>query len=69
MPRSFVVNLFWLAFGIVVASTAIGLVTLWPEDRTVEQPAGLARPKTLGAEIVAIATTPCRVPGQSSAAR
>jgi uncharacterized membrane protein len=66
VPRSFVVNLFWLAFGILVASTAIGLVTLWPEDRTIEQPAGLARPKTLGAEIVAIATTPCSVPGQSS---
>jgi uncharacterized membrane protein len=66
VPRSLVVNLFWLAFGILVASTAIGLVTLWPEDRTFEQPPGLARPKTLGAEIVAIAATPCRVPGQSA---
>ena len=66
MPRSFVVNLFWLAFGILVASTVIGLVTLWPEDRTIEQPPGLARPKTLSAEIVAIAATPCRVPGQSA---
>jgi hypothetical protein len=66
VPRSFVVNLFWLAFGILGATTAIGLVTLWPEDRTVEQPPGLARPKTLGAEIVAIAAEPCRVPGQSA---
>lgn len=65
MTRSFVVSLFWLAFGILVVSTAIGLVTLWPEDRTVEQPPGLARPKTLGAKIVAIAATPCRAPGQS----
>jgi uncharacterized membrane protein len=65
VPRSLVVNLFWLAFGILVASTAIGLVTLWPEDRTIEQPPGLTRPKTLGAEIVAIAATSCRVPGPS----
>jgi uncharacterized membrane protein len=63
--RSFVVSLFWLAFGILVAATAIGLVTLWPEDRTIEQPPGLARPKTLGAEIVAVAAAPCRVPGSS----
>jgi uncharacterized membrane protein len=60
-----VVNLMWLAFGILVASTVIGLVTLWPEERKIEQPPGLARPKTLSAEIVAIAATPCRVPGQS----
>ena len=38
MSRSFVVNLFWLAFGIVVAAIVIGLVTLWPSDGTVEQP-------------------------------
>jgi uncharacterized membrane protein len=56
----------WLAFGILVASTVIGLVTLWPEDRPIEQPPGLARPKTLSAEIVAIAATSCRVPGQSA---
>lgn len=65
MIRSFVVSLFWLAFGILVASTVIGLVTLWPEDRTIEQPPGLARPQTLSAEVVAIAAAPCRVPGQS----
>ena len=41
-----------------------GLVTLWPPDRTVEQPAGLVRPKTLQAEVVAIAAAPCRAPGQ-----
>jgi uncharacterized membrane protein len=65
VPRSFVVNVFWLAFGVLVAATAIGLMTLWPEDRTVEQPPGLARPETLSAEIVAIAAVPCRVPGSS----
>jgi uncharacterized membrane protein len=66
VPRSFVVSLFWLAFGVLVASTVIGLVTLWPETRTFEQPVGLARPETFGAEIVAVAATPCRVPGQST---
>lgn len=64
MFRSLTVNLFWLAFGLVVASTAIGLVTLWPEDRTVEPPVGLVRPQTIRAEVVAIAATPCRSPGQ-----
>jgi len=62
--RSLTVNLFWLALGLVVASTAIGLVTLWPEDRTVEPPVGLVRPKTIRAELVAIAAAPCRSPGQ-----
>jgi hypothetical protein len=65
VPRSFVVNLFWLAFGVVVASTVIGLVTFWPEGHTIEQPVGFARPQTFGGEIVAIAAAPCRVPGQS----
>ncbi|MGI9112735.1 MAG: YibE/F family protein [Gaiellaceae bacterium] len=64
MFRSLTVNLFWLAFGLVVASTAIGLVTLWPEDRAVEPPVGLVRPKTIRAELVAIAAAPCRSPGQ-----
>ncbi|MBA3245310.1 MAG: YibE/F family protein, partial [Actinobacteria bacterium] len=64
MFRSLTVNLFWLALGLVVASTAIGLVTLWPEDRTVEPPVGLVRPKTIRAELVAIAAAPCRSPGQ-----
>ncbi|HXH89672.1 MAG TPA: YibE/F family protein [Gaiellaceae bacterium] len=63
MSRSLVVNLFWLAFGIVVASTTIGLVTLWPTERTIEQPPGLVRPKTLRAEVVEIAAAPCPAPG------
>jgi uncharacterized membrane protein len=61
-----VVNLVWLAFGVLVAATVIGLVTLWPESRTIEPPPTLARPKTLSAEIVAVAAAPCRVPGQSA---
>ncbi len=57
-------NLFWLAFGLVVVSTVIGFVMLWPDSRTVEPPVGLVRPKTVQAELVAIAAAPCRSPGQ-----
>ena len=64
MTRSFVVSLFWLAFGVLAACTLIGLVTLWPSSRHVEQPASLVRPQTLSAEIVAIAAAPCRSQGQ-----
>ncbi len=64
MSRSLIVQCFWVAFGILIASTVIGLVTLWPADRTIEQPPGLVRPTTLQAKVVAIAAAPCRVPGQ-----
>jgi uncharacterized membrane protein len=64
VSRSLVVHLFWLVFGVLAASTVIGLVTLWPADRTIEQPTSLVRPKTVQAEVVAVAAAPCRVPGQ-----
>ncbi len=64
MSRSLVVNLFWLAFGIVVTATVIGMITLWPADRTTERPPELLKPANLSAEITVIAATPCPVPGQ-----
>ena len=64
MSRSLVVNLFWLAFGIVVAATVIGLVTLWPDNGTIERPPELRAPATHIAEVQAIAAAPCPVPGQ-----
>jgi uncharacterized membrane protein len=67
--RSFAVAVLWLAFAILAAATVIGLATLWPEDGEIEQPAGLRRPQTLGAEIIAVAATPCPVPGQSGCRR
>jgi uncharacterized membrane protein len=69
VSRSFVVNLFWLALGIIVAATVIGLITLWPSSRTVERPLGLVRPKTERAEIVVIAAAPCPAPGQTACRR
>jgi len=64
MPDSLVVNLFWLAFGILVAATVIGLVTLWPDDGTIERPPELRTPATLLAEVKVIAASPCPAPGQ-----
>ena len=64
MSRSLIVQFFWVAFGVLVASTVIGLVTLWPADRTIEQPLGLVRPKTVQAKVVAVAAAPCRAQGQ-----
>ena len=68
MARSFLVNLFWLAFAVLAAGTAIGVVTLWPGER-VEAPAGLVRPRTLQAEIVTLAAAPCPAPGQRGCRR
>lgn len=61
-------NLFWLAFTALVAATAIGIVTLWPEGEA-ETPASLVRPETLRAEIVALAAAPCPAPGQRGCRR
>ena len=68
MSRSLIVNVFWVAFGILVAATVIGLVTLWP-DRRVEQPRELVRPTTVRAEVEAIRAIPCSVPGQRDCRR
>jgi hypothetical protein len=69
VSRSFVVNLFWLTLGIIVAAVVIGAVTLWPGSRTVEQPPGLLRPQTERAEVVAIAAASCPAPGQTACRR
>jgi len=69
VSRSLVVNVFWLAFAILVTATAIGLVTLWPGDGTIEQPPELIKPVTLGAEITGIAAAPCPAPGQRGCRR
>ena len=64
MSRSFVVNLFWAAFAVLVVATGIGLASLWPRGDGVEPPPALVRPETLRAEIVAIAAGSCPAPGQ-----
>jgi uncharacterized membrane protein len=62
VPRSFTVLAAFAGVGVLVAITVIGLIVLWPRDRTVDRPAGLTQLKTERAEIVAIARTACRTP-------
>ena len=69
MSRSLVVNTLWVVFGVLVTAVVIGLVTLWPEQRQVEPPPGLARPDTLRAEVVGIARAECPVPNQTGCRR
>ena len=69
LPRSLIVNLFWLAFGLLTTATVIGLVTLWPREPAVEQRPELVRPKTVQAEVHSIRLTRCPVPGQRDCRR
>jgi uncharacterized membrane protein len=69
VSRSFIVNVFWAAFAVLVAATAIGVVTLRPREGRVEPPPALVRPETLRAEITAIAAARCPVPGQRDCRR
>jgi uncharacterized membrane protein len=69
VPRSLTVSLMLLALGVLVASTAIGLVTLWPDERTIERPERLRAPETEDAEVVATATASCRTPGREGCVR
>jgi uncharacterized membrane protein len=69
MGRSLVVNLLVLALALVVAATVVGLVALWPRDRTIERPAALGTATTEQAEVVSVAAVACRVPGQRDCRR
>lgn len=69
MSRSLVANLFIFAFGVVALATVIGLVSLWPEDRTVERPKAFISDTTFPAEIVAIRRARCTTPGASTCIR
>ena len=63
MPRSLVANIFLLAFGVLAVATAIGMIALWPDERTVEPAQKLNAPKTERAEIVSLRNVPCTTPG------
>jgi uncharacterized membrane protein len=52
-----------------VVATVIGVVALWPEDRTVERPQGIAAPRTERAEIVGVREVRCTTPGASLCVR
>jgi len=55
VTRSFVVNALFAATGVLIATTVIGLVSLWPAGRSLPQPANLRRASTDAAEVVAVA--------------
>jgi uncharacterized membrane protein len=63
--RSLVVNLLVLALALVVAATVVGLVVLWPRDRTLDPPAALRRADTERAEVRSVSAARCPAPGQS----
>jgi uncharacterized membrane protein len=69
VPRSFTVLAAFAALGVLVALTVIGLVSLWPSDRTVDRPAQLTQPRTERAEVVAVARARCRTPGARDCVR
>ena len=54
---------------LLLGATVVGLVALWPEERTIEQPESRVSAKTEQAEVVAIAAVPCRVPGRTDCRR
>jgi len=63
VPRSLVANVFLLLFAVLVVSTAIGVVVLWPDDRTIEPAQQINAPTTERAEIVSLRNVPCTTPG------
>jgi uncharacterized membrane protein len=50
------------ALGLVLAGTVIGVVTLWPEQRTFESPLSSV-PDSVPAEVVGLTTVECRLAG------
>jgi uncharacterized membrane protein len=63
------VNLASAALAIVAAATVIGLIVLWPPDRTIERPRSLVAPRTEQAEVVGLLSTRCAVRGQTDCVR
>jgi uncharacterized membrane protein len=59
MHRSLVVNLLGAALGVIVAATVIGLVTLWPDERTIRPPQGSVPTRTEQARVVVVREAPC----------
>jgi uncharacterized membrane protein len=67
--RSFTVLVLLAALGLVVVATAIGLVVLWPSQRSFEAPALAGQANRERARVVGVAETPCAAPGQTGCAR
>jgi uncharacterized membrane protein len=66
VSRSLVVNVLVVALVVVVAATVIGIVALWPRQRTIPAPPQLTRPKTEQAKVESVALARCSVPGQTN---
>jgi uncharacterized membrane protein len=60
--RSFGVLVLLLVLGLVLAGTVIGLVTLWPEQRTFESPFSSV-PDSVPATVVGLETVECEIAG------
>ncbi len=69
MRRSFVGLVSLAALGVFAATALIGLVALWPGDRTIDRPPSLRTPDTLQAEVVGVALVDCRTPGRDECFR
>jgi uncharacterized membrane protein len=57
--RSFLVNALVAALGVVAAAAVIGLIALWPDDRTIQPAPGTIPAHTEPATVVAIREAPC----------
>jgi uncharacterized membrane protein len=66
VSRSLVVNVLVVALIAIVVATIIGIVALWPRERTVPAPPQLTRPKTEQAEVQSVTLARCAVPGQQN---
>jgi len=69
VSRSLVANVFLLVFCVVALATLIGLVTLWPEHRKVEQTTSYKAPETETAKILGVRAVRCTTPGASFCVR
>ena len=53
----------------LVLATVVGVVALWPDDRTIEQARNVQAPATYDAEIVGVTRVRCETPGASACLR
>jgi uncharacterized membrane protein len=59
VSRSLTVNVLLMLLFVVVATTVIGIVVLWPDERTISQAEELAPPRTQQARVVGVREAPC----------
>jgi uncharacterized membrane protein len=59
MRGSRLVRVLYLLFVALAVATIVGIAVLWPDDREIQRPEGLAKQQTLRAEIVAVEEAAC----------